>query len=96
MSTDASRPATGIGGAPLDAEDPRADLRWGTVPALVADMATRLKDQEALIDGATRLTYGQLAERAAVFSRALMADGLSPETGWLSGRRTAPSGLLGP
>ncbi len=78
MSTDASRPATGIGGAPLDAEDPRADLRWGTVPALVADMATRLKDQEALIDGATRLTYGQLAERAAVFSRALMADGLSP------------------
>ena len=29
----------GIGGAPADQEDPRADLIWGTVPRLVDDAA---------------------------------------------------------
>jgi hypothetical protein len=33
--------AQGIGGAPADDEDPRADLIWGTVPALVEDGARR-------------------------------------------------------
>ena len=36
----------GIGGAPADQEDPRADLIWGTVPRLV-------DDAEGLLDRAT-------------------------------------------
>ena len=42
---------TGIGGAPADQEDPRADLIWGTVPTLVEDAAVRHGATEALVDG---------------------------------------------
>jgi len=69
----------------IDAEDPRADLRWGTVPALVADMAERHPGAEALVDGDRRLTYAQLAEEVTTFTRALMASGWRGVTGWLSG-----------
>ncbi len=58
-------------------EDPRADLRWGTVPALVAEAAARHPGREALVDGERRLTYGGLAEEVSVFTRALMASGVS-------------------
>ena len=34
--------AKGIGGAPAEQEDPRADLIWGTVPTLVDDAAQRI------------------------------------------------------
>ncbi len=61
----------------IDAEDPRADLRWGTVPALVADMAERHPGAEALVDGDRRLTYAQLAEEVTTFTRALMASGVA-------------------
>ena len=40
----------GIGGAPTDQEDPRADLIWGTVPRLVDDAALRHGSAEALVD----------------------------------------------
>ena len=60
------------------AEDPRADLRWGTLPALVADAARRHGDHEALVDGGRRLTYAELADEATTFARALMAWGLAP------------------
>jgi acyl-CoA synthetase (AMP-forming)/AMP-acid ligase II len=76
VSTDpAGRPA-----ATHDAdgpEDPRADLRWGTVPRLVADVAARLGDAEALVDGERRWTWGELAADAAEFTRALMAAGVA-------------------
>ena len=35
-------------GPPADPDDPRGDLRWGTVPALVADAARRFGDADAL------------------------------------------------
>jgi HIP---CoA ligase len=57
-------------------DDPRADLRWGTVPALVADVAGRLPDAEALVDGECRRTFGELAADAAEVTRALMASGV--------------------
>jgi len=68
---------TGVAGDP-GADDPRADLRWGTVPALVADAAARHPRREALVDGKCRMTYAQLAAEVSRFTRALMASGVSP------------------
>jgi acyl-CoA synthetase (AMP-forming)/AMP-acid ligase II len=66
----------GIGGAPTDQEDPRADLIWGTVPRLVDDAALRHGSAEALVDGSLRLTYGQLAEEVDRYARGFLAAGL--------------------
>ena len=66
----------GIGGAPADQEDPRADLIWGTVPRLVDDAALRHGSAEALVDGARRLTYTQLAEEVDRYARGFLAAGL--------------------
>ncbi|HUA95771.1 MAG TPA: AMP-binding protein, partial [Acidimicrobiales bacterium] len=57
--------------------DPRADLRWGTVPRLLADVADRLDSAEALVDGTTRVTFGELAEEVAAMARALVASGVA-------------------
>jgi len=57
-------------------EDPRADLRWGTVPRLVTDVAGRLPDAEALVDGGSRRTFAGLAAEVAELSRAFMASGV--------------------
>jgi acyl-CoA synthetase (AMP-forming)/AMP-acid ligase II len=66
----------GIGGAPADQEDPRADLIWGTVPCLVDDAALRHGSAEALVDGSVRLTYAQLAEEVDRYARGFLAAGL--------------------
>jgi acyl-CoA synthetase (AMP-forming)/AMP-acid ligase II len=66
----------GIGGAPADQEDPRADLIWGTVPRLVEDAATRHASTEALVDGDHRLTYEQLAPEVDRYARGFVAAGL--------------------
>ena len=69
--------SAGIGGAPADQEDPRADLIWGTVPRLVEDAALRHGSAEALVDGELRLTYAQLAEEVDRYARAFMAAGVA-------------------
>jgi HIP---CoA ligase len=69
--------SAGIGGAPADQEDPRADLIWGTVPRLVEDAARRHGSAEALVDGELRLTYAQLAEEVDRYARAFMANGVA-------------------
>ncbi len=66
----------GIGGAPPEQEDPRADLTWGTVPRLVDDAAQRHGTIEALVDGDRRLTYAQLAPEVDRFARGFVAAGL--------------------
>ena len=66
----------GIGGAPAEQEDPRADLIWGTVPRLVEDAATRHRTTEALVDGDYRLTYEQLAPEVDRYARGFVAAGL--------------------
>jgi acyl-CoA synthetase (AMP-forming)/AMP-acid ligase II len=68
--------ATGIGGAPADQEDPRADLIWGTIPALVEDAAVRHGATEALVDGGVRLTYAQLAPEVDRYARGFVAAGV--------------------
>jgi acyl-CoA synthetase (AMP-forming)/AMP-acid ligase II len=66
----------GIGGAPADQEDPRADLIWGTVPRLVEDAARRHGSTEALVDGEVRLTYAQLAPEVDRYARGFVAAGV--------------------
>ena len=67
---------TGIGGAPPEQEDPRADLTWGTIPRLVEDIATRHGATEALVDGPVRLTYAQLAPEVDRYARGFVATGI--------------------
>ena len=57
--------------------DPRADLHWGTVPRLLADVAARQGGAEALVDGNTRRTFAELAEEVAAMARALVASGVA-------------------
>jgi len=56
-------------------EDPRADLTWGTIPNLVTDAAQRHGNREALVDGATRITYAELAVTVDRYARAFVAAG---------------------
>ncbi len=71
--------AVGIGGAPSDLEDPRADLIWGTVPRLVDDAALRHGSREAVVDGDLRIAYAQLAPEVDRYARGFVAAGV--ETG---------------
>jgi HIP---CoA ligase len=61
-----------------DPDDPRGDLRWGSIPGLVRDAAERFGDQEALVDGELRLTFSELADRALHATRAAVAIGVGP------------------
>jgi len=62
--------------------DPRGDLQWGTIPALVADAAARFGSAEAVVDrngpdgSVIRVTFDQLAEDVAAASRAVVASGV--------------------
>jgi acyl-CoA synthetase (AMP-forming)/AMP-acid ligase II len=65
-----------------DVTDPRGDLQWGTIPALVADAAARFGSAEAVVDRngpggtVTRVSFDQLAEDVAAASRAVVASGV--------------------
>ncbi|HEY1830099.1 MAG TPA: FadD3 family acyl-CoA ligase [Acidimicrobiales bacterium] len=67
--------SVGIGGVPLDQEDPRADLTWGTIGALVDQVAERFDAIEAVVDGDVRLTFAQLAGEVDAYARGFMAAG---------------------
>lgn len=62
--------------------DPRGDLQWGTIPALVEDAAARFGQAEAVVDPhgpggtTTRLTFDQLADEVAAVTRAVVANGI--------------------
>ena len=56
----------------------RADLEWGTTPALVRGAAERHGDAEAVVDGDVRLTFRELAARVDGAGRAFVAAGLRP------------------
>ncbi|UQX02385.1 FadD3 family acyl-CoA ligase [Streptomyces sp. RerS4] len=58
--------------------DPRGDLRWGTIGALVRDAAGRYGDREAVVDGRTRVSYAQLGERVERAAAACLAAGVEP------------------
>ena len=50
----------------------------GTIPAILAAAAARFGDRIAIEDGATRLTYSELADEAGTFAAALVASGVEP------------------
>jgi acyl-CoA synthetase (AMP-forming)/AMP-acid ligase II len=52
--------------------------REATVPALVEAAAAAYGDREAIVDGATRIRYAELAGRVDGFARAVMAAGIEP------------------
>ncbi len=60
-----------------DQEDPRADETWGTVPRLVDDASRRHGEIEALVDGAMRLTYAELAPEVDRYARGFVAGGVA-------------------
>lgn len=57
-------------------DDQRADLRWGTIPRLVEDVANRWPASVAVGDSRRQLTFPELAAAAADVSRGLMAQGV--------------------
>ncbi|HLM16549.1 MAG TPA: AMP-binding protein, partial [Acidimicrobiia bacterium] len=56
----------------------RADLEFGTIPALVRASAERFPDLDGLVDGDLRLTFPELAAGIEKTSRAFIAAGLQP------------------
>jgi acyl-CoA synthetase (AMP-forming)/AMP-acid ligase II len=65
-----------------DVTDPRGDLEWGTLPALVQDAAARFGESEAIVDlhgpggTTTRWSFDRLADEVATATRAVMALGI--------------------
>ena len=56
------------------ADDPRGDLKWGSIPGLVRDAADRFGNREAVVDGDLRLSFFDLAARALEVTRAAIRD----------------------
>ncbi len=67
-----------------DVTDPRGDLEWGTLPALVHDAAARFGEAEAIVDvhgpggTTTRWSFDRLAEEVATATRAVVGHGIEP------------------
>jgi acyl-CoA synthetase (AMP-forming)/AMP-acid ligase II len=56
----------------------RADLEFGSIPGLVRTAAERYRDREAVVDGRTRITYGELGQRVERAAAACVAAGVEP------------------
>jgi len=56
----------------------RSEVTWPSIPALLRDAAARHPTVEAVVDGARRTTYAELADQATAVARALVASGVGP------------------
>jgi acyl-CoA synthetase (AMP-forming)/AMP-acid ligase II len=61
-----------------DGDDPRADLRWGTIPAAVVDAVAQGGDREAIVDGDRRWTWAEVGAEVTRASKAFIAGGIDP------------------
>ncbi|MCU1496258.1 MAG: Acyl-CoA synthetase [Acidimicrobiales bacterium] len=61
-----------------EGDDPRADLRWGTVPNAVRDAVARGGDREAIVDGDARWTWTDLGREVDRATSAFLAAGIEP------------------
>jgi acyl-CoA synthetase (AMP-forming)/AMP-acid ligase II len=59
-----------------DGDDPRADLRWGTIAAAVADAVARGGDREALVDGELSWSWNDLGRQVDRAAKAYLAAGI--------------------
>jgi acyl-CoA synthetase (AMP-forming)/AMP-acid ligase II len=57
-------------------EDPRADLRYGTTSRLMLDVASRLGDAEAIVDGDLRMKYAELDIAVSAAAAAIIGAGV--------------------
>lgn len=57
-------------------EDGSRDVVAQTIPGALACAAAKFQDDEALVDGPARLTFGELASRVDRVARALLASGV--------------------
>ncbi|WNM35919.1 fatty acid--CoA ligase family protein [Streptomyces sp. Li-HN-5-11] len=55
----------------------RGDVEWGSVPGLVRSAAERYADAEAVVDGRTRISYGELGARVERAAAACVASGVA-------------------
>jgi len=60
----------------LAVEQMRDDLRWASIPGMVADTAQRLGAATALVDGARRMSYAELLADFRRVTAALLAAGI--------------------
>ncbi|MFV0316835.1 MAG: FadD3 family acyl-CoA ligase [Microthrixaceae bacterium] len=65
-----------------DEEGTRGDLRWGTIPNLLADAVARRGDAEALVDLSSdqpvRLSYPEVQQRAGEVAKGVIGAGIEP------------------
>nr|WP_303715617.1 FadD3 family acyl-CoA ligase [Kutzneria buriramensis]WKX16162.1 FadD3 family acyl-CoA ligase [Kutzneria buriramensis] len=52
-------------------------MEWGTIPGLVRSAAERYADVEAVVDGRTRISYGELGARVERAAAACIANGVA-------------------
>ncbi len=60
----------------LESQETRGDLRWGTIPGLVAWAGREFGDREALVDGDARVSFAGLAAAVDQSARAAMTAGV--------------------
>ncbi|CCK29391.1 long-chain-fatty-acid--CoA ligase [Streptomyces davaonensis JCM 4913] len=56
----------------------RGDVEWGGIPGLVRSAAERYADTEAVVEGRTRISYGELGARVERSTAACRAAGVRP------------------
>ncbi|TQJ74714.1 FadD3 family acyl-CoA ligase [Streptomyces sp. SLBN-31] len=56
----------------------RGDVEWGSIPGLVRSAAERYADDEAVVEGRTRITYAELGARVERSAAACLAAGVEP------------------
>jgi acyl-CoA synthetase (AMP-forming)/AMP-acid ligase II len=54
------------------------EAKWNTIPELLAYAAGQFRDRDALIDGNTSWSYGELESHVHAVARALIAGGVQP------------------
>ena len=54
----------------------RSEVTWPTIPAMVRDVARRVGDAEAVVDGDRRVDFAELRGRVDDAARALLASGI--------------------
>jgi acyl-CoA synthetase (AMP-forming)/AMP-acid ligase II len=61
-----------------DGDDPRADLRWGTIGAAAVEAVARGGGREAIVDGDLRWTWAEVGEQVEWAAASYLAAGIEP------------------
>ncbi|WP_426571853.1 FadD3 family acyl-CoA ligase [Aquihabitans sp. McL0605] len=69
-------PGGSAGDPDPDGDDPRADLRWGTIAAATVDAVARGGDREAVVDGDRTWTWHELGTEIDRAAKAFLAAGI--------------------